>query len=189
MKRILIAVLMLATWLSAADLYTYPEWVRMMTDRGDTDARWAMLSSPRRQATKTFTLDFSITELAGVALEYHIQTAPYDPKFKQHITAQEYPWSNLLVAVNGNVILDQPAAPHISKGVHILPFPVTVLRQGENQVTLAWKEIPPEQADQLRYGYIYLSHDQTPRAQGDLPEHLHIRLQLKFAGIGAQAGK
>lgn len=186
-KSIFTALMLAAFWLRAGDPYVYPEWIRLMTDRGDADCRWAMLSSPRRQAVKRFQLDFPPAELAGAALEYHIQTSPYDPLLKQHITAAEHPWGYLLATVNGTVILDQPAAPHIRKGEHFLPFPAALLRQGENVVTLAWKEIPAELAGQQRYGYLYLSHDATPRSEGDHPEHFHIRLQLRFAGIGGGA--
>ncbi|MFA6930985.1 MAG: hypothetical protein WCT05_11720 [Lentisphaeria bacterium] len=157
-----------------------PEWVRVMTDRGDSGSRWYMVSSPRRQAVKTLQLDFPASELAGAALEYYIQTEPYDPKLKQHINAEVYPWAHFLVKINDQIIIDQPANPYIRKGVHQIPFPPEKLRQGENIISMSWMELPEGNPQQLRYGYIYFSQDLTENKTTKEPENLRIRLLLRF---------
>ena len=99
---------------------------------------------------------------------------------KQHIRTANYPWSNLLVRVNGQLILDEPAARHISVGVHHLRFPAAHLLEGENTIAMTWKELPEGNPEKLRLGYIYFARDlpQTP-AENDEP-NLRIRLLLRF---------
>lgn len=182
-KPVLTVLLLLAVLVAAglrADEFPYPAWVRVMSDRGDAGSRWFMVSSPRRSAVKKLTLDFPASEVAEAALEYQIQMAPYDPGLKQHIRTANYPWSNLLVRVNGQLILDEPAARHISVGVHHLRFPAEHLQEGENTIAMTWKELPEGNPEKLRLGYIYFARDlpQTP-AENDEP-NLRIRLLLRF---------
>ncbi len=158
-----------------------------MTDRGDAGSRWYMVSSPQRRVVKKLQLDFPPSELAEAVLEYHIQTEPYDPKLKQHIIATKYPWANFLVKINDRIIIDQPANPYIRKGVHQIPFPAEKLRQGENIITMSWKELPDENPGKLRYGYIYFSQDLTANNNVNEPENLRIRLLLRFHDCRSQA--
>lgn len=179
----LLLLVLLAAGLSAGlrgEDFLYPEWVRVMSDRGDAGSRWFMVSSPRRAAVKKLTLDFRVSEVADAVLEYQIQTAPYDAVLKQHIRTANYPWANILVRVNGQLILDEPAASHISMGVHHLRFPAAYLQEGENTIAMTWKELPADNPEKRQYGYIYFAQD-LPRSQAENEEpNLRIRLLLRF---------
>ena len=108
-------------------------------------------------------------------MEYVVAANPYDHRFKQSISDPNYPWPNLLVKVNGEAILDQPAGKHITQGTHRLKFSPSLLRKGKNVVEINWKPIPEDLKGQLVYGYIYLGADKT--RTGD--KH-RIRLLLKI---------
>ncbi len=180
-KTALLALLLAAIGLHGKD-FPYPEWVRVMSDRGDETSRWFMVSSPSRAAVKKLTLDFPVSEVAEAVLEYQIQVAPYDPILKQHIRTANYPWANFVAHINGQLILDEPAASYISMGVHHLRFPVECLQEGENTITMIWKKLPADNPEKRQYGYVYFTQD-LPKAsvQGKKDEpNLRIRLLLRF---------
>lgn len=179
-KTALLALLLLAAAGLRGEDFPYPEWTRVMSDRGDAASRWFMVSSPSRAAVKKLTLDFRVSEVAEAVLEYQIQTAPYDVVLKQHIRTANYPWANFLVRVNGQLVLDEPAAKHIGMGVHHLRFPAAYLLEGENTIAMTWKELPADNPEKRQYGYIYFAQD-LPRSQAENEEpNLRIRLLLRF---------
>ena len=87
--------------------------------------------------------------------------------------------------VNGRPVLDKPAGPYITKGVHVVEFPVAALKAGENVIEMGWAK------DATRVGNVYVACDLTEGSRGIAkwrdrltahPEGLRIRLLLECAG-------
>lgn len=139
-----------------------PRCITLMDDDGQADFGWSMLSNPDSILRKTLNLDFSPMFIEKAVLEYQIACEPYDPKLKLHIinqNAAKIKWANLVVRINGHTILDQPAGPYISKGLHHITVPVKLLKEGENKVDFKWKPLSPENPENKQYGYIYFAVD------------------------------
>ncbi|MDY0176954.1 MAG: hypothetical protein RBT25_08680 [Lentisphaeria bacterium] len=175
-KHFLLLLFCMFSLLGSAADYSFPEWLRLMSDRGSFSTRWHMLSSSKNPVSKTLELDFAPEELLEAAIEYEIQVAPYDPKLKHHINAADYVWPNLLLTLNGQTVLDEPAAKHIKKGRHVLALNPALLQKGDNLLQFKWAPMPPDKPENLRYGFIYFTRDQ----EGEVDKALHIRLLLRF---------
>ena len=164
MKHLIALALIIGAMINAClaektqpDEFDYPQWVRVMNDDGAFKQRRAiMIGHPSIVIRKILKLDFVPEEVTEVAVEYAITTFPYDYKIKMKIRDPAYPWANLLVKVNGMVIMDRPAGKYILPGTHCLKFSPTLLQRGKNTIDMSWKPIPANSRDQQTYGYIYL---------------------------------
>ena len=160
------------------DEFNSPQWIRVMDDDGAFAEQWVMISSPAAGVRKILTLDFDPGEARDAAVEYLIVAPPYDSGIKQHIKDTEYHWANLVIKVNGEVILDQPAGKHIMPGTHRVKFSPAFLRNGENTIGIFWKPIPEELRGRLIHGYIYLAVRREPKACGKRAKDDKVGIRL-----------
>ena len=161
-----------------------PDCVRVMTDCGCDLACWNMTSSWKTNQIKRLNLQVPLKEIASAFVEYELLVGPFDPKTKQrNINSKDYPWGNWQIRVNGRLVLDQPAAPYITKDTHVVEIPVDALKQGENLIEIGWAK------DATRVGYVYFACDLTEASKAVIdyreraqkyPEGVRVRLILRL---------
>ncbi len=183
MKGVAWMAMAFAAGLAAAEL-AGPQCGRVMTDCGCVQTYWDMTSSWRSRQQKTLHLAIPPEEIARAAVEYEIAVAPFDPSAKRRrISDPSYPWGNWQVHVNGRLVFEGPAGPHVTKGWHQIEIPVSALKAGDNRIEIGWAKAS------ARCGYVYFACDLTEDAAkiakrqerlAKHPEGRRIRLVVEF---------
>lgn len=187
-KSLFIALLTAAVVTFAAEAEKdYSDYLKVASDLGKGPTVWTMTSGCINPTIKKLNLEVEPADVKAAAIEYEIKNNAYDPKTQKYVNKVDYPWSKLIVRVNGKTVYDGPAGKYIRRGTHRLDIDPKLLKAGENTIFFTWRAIANKDKGKITYGYIYFAVDKTdrevarrskPRKDWGNPHNDDIRIRL-----------
>lgn len=139
MKHILsIAIIVLWGLASAALAQDRQRMVVVRDDDGTADGRGQVEGQPK-MCLKVLNLKLAPATVTQARIMYYMKVDPYDvaTKTTYNAPAEGVEWSNFVVTLNGREVLRDSLIKHGTKGWHEMPVDASLLRRGENKITMA----------------------------------------------------